>query len=217
MIGCASRLIAVAIFLGWTAQSVAQVVRLPAVEPPSEAYPGLLLSHPDSSSELLQPPIAPTETPDPDRPPDARDGLFQKLIFTYTWLGSGRAYGLGMSEVELKTVLALPVPSRRWPLIVTPGFGVHYLDGPEVSDLPPRLYDAYAQFRWMRRLGPRWAIDVAVTPGVYSDFQQSTDEALRITGHGAAMFTWNPSTKLVLGVAYLDREDLGVLPIGGII
>jgi len=199
------------------APAAAQVVRLPTVEPPSEAYPGQLLSHPDSSVEVLDPPLALIEPPDPDRPPDARDGFFQKAILETTWLASGGAYGLGTTDVELKTVVALPIPSRRWPMIVTPGFAVHYLDGPTVTDLPARLYDAYTQFRWFRRFSPRWAMDLAVTPGVYSDFEQGSDEGLRITGHGAAMFTWSETTRLVFGVAYLDREDLGVLPIGGIL
>lgn len=193
-----------------------EVVRLPAVEPPTATIPGDLLYSPDFSAEVT-PPLEFTEPPDPDRPPDARDGIFQKLIFNYTWLAPGGASGLGMSDVELKTVLAFPIPSREWPLIVTPGFTARILDGPEVSDLPPRLYDAGIQFRSMRRLTPRWAMDVAVAPGVHSDFEQSSDEALRITGYGAAMFTWTPTAKLLFGVAYLDREDLRVLPVGGII
>jgi len=122
-----------------------------------------------------------------------------------------------MNDLQLKTVLAFPIPSREWPLIVTPGFGAHFLDGPAATDLPPRLYDAYVQFRSMKRLTPRWAMDLAVTPGVYSDFQQHTDEAVRITGYGAAMYTWTPTTKLLMGVAYLDRKDLRIMPIGGIL
>jgi hypothetical protein len=60
-------------------------------------------------------------------------------------------------------------------------------------------------------------MDLAVAPGVYSDFEQDVDEALRITGHGAALYDWTPTTRLMLGVAYLDREDVSVLPIGGVI
>jgi hypothetical protein len=201
-----------------TGVALPQVIRLPAVEPPMAIAPGEVILAPDVGDELLLPPPEFAEpAPDPDRPPDARDGLFQKLIFTDTWLARTGTYGLGMSDLQLKTVLAFPIPSRDWPLIVTPGFGVHFLDGPVVSDLPPRLYDAYVQFRSMKRLSPRWAADVGITPGVYSDFEQSSDKAFRITGYGAAMFTWTPTTKLLLGVAYLDREDLRVLPIGGIL
>jgi len=156
--------------------------------------------------------------PEPDRPADARPGVFQKLIFNSTWLAPSREPDeLGATELELKTVLAFPVPSRESPLIVTPGFAVNYLDGPAIADLPSRVYEAYAQFRWRHRLRPRLGLDLALTPGVYSDFRQGSDEAVRIAGHGAGMFTWNPRLKLVLGVAYLDREDVGVIPLGGVI
>jgi len=196
---------------------VAQVVRLPAVIAPEESYPGQLVSHPGSPAELLQAPGEINPPEQPERPPDARPGMFQKLIFTGTWLGGGGDDDFGVTQMELKSILALPIPSRTYPLIITPGFAVRYLDAPASADLPPRGYDAYTQFRWMRRLGERWGIDLAVTPGVFSDFMQSSDEAFRITGHGVTAWTWTPTTKIVLGAAYIDRRSTDVLPICGVI
>ncbi|NUQ63684.1 MAG: hypothetical protein HUU20_14500 [Pirellulales bacterium] len=162
--------------------------------------------------------LEPAPPPNPDRPPDARDGMFQKLTFSETWLAGGQgADALGMNDLELKMVLALPVPSRTFPMVITPGFVAHYLEGPRVSDLPPRVYEAYTQFRWFRRYTPRWASDLAVSPGLFTDFERGSDDALRITGHGAAIFDWTATTRIVFGVGYLDRENLGVLPIGGVI
>jgi hypothetical protein len=195
----------------------AQVVRLPAVMPPSEEYPGRVISHPGPSADFAQPVPELIEPENPDRPPDARDGVFQKLIFASTWLASGTARGFGVAEMELKTVLGFPVPSRRSPLVVTPGFAVYYLDEPAGADLPARVYEAAVQFRWWKRFTPRFGIDFAVTPGVFSDFQQSTDEAVRTPGHVAARFEWTPRLDCVLGAAYLDREDVDVLPIGGLV
>ncbi len=144
--------------------------------------------------------------------------MFQKITFQSTWLAGGHsADAFGMTDLELKTILALPIPSREYPLIITPAFAVHYLEGPQQSDLPPRVYDAYTQFRWLRRISPKLGVDLAVTPGVFSDFEQGYSDALRITGYGAGVYTWSPTTKLVLGAAYLDRENVSVLPIGGII
>jgi len=195
----------------------AQVVRLPAVMPASEQYPGRVVSHPGSSVELPQPLPEFIESENPDRPPDARDGVFQKLIFTSTWLNSGTAGGFGIAEQELKTVLGFPFPSRRSPLVVTPGFAVAYLDEPAGVDLPARVYEATVQFRWWKRFTPRFGIDFAVTPGVFGDFDQSGDEALRTPGHVAARFEWTPNLDVVLGAAYLDRDDVSVLPIGGVV
>jgi len=65
-----------------------QEVRLPAVEPPTAISPGGVLLAPEADEELLVPSFEPPEPPpDPDRPPDARDGLVQKLIFTATAWG----------------------------------------------------------------------------------------------------------------------------------
>ena len=58
--------------------------------------------------------LTPEPPVDPDRPPDARDGMF-KLIFTSAYLdssGSGRSW---VTELDLRTVLALPIPSPQAP------------------------------------------------------------------------------------------------------
>ena len=196
----------------------AQVVRLPAVEAPDPLYPGRTVSYPGSAAQLMQAPGGLDLPQEPERPPGARPGMFQKLIFTGGWLAGGNGgEELGTSDLDLKTILAFPIPSGDYPLIVTPGFAVHYLDGPTVQDLPARVYDAYAQFRWMRRLGPQLGIDLALTPGVFSDFEQSSDDAVRLTGYGAAQWTAAEDFKVVLGAAYIDRWSTDVLPICGVI
>jgi len=203
------------------------VRRLPTLMPASEPYPEQVvpyaaveeqyLPYDDAAALWPDPGVESPSAPDPDRPLDARDGVFQKLIFTETWLAAGGSHGLGMNQAELQTVLALPCPTVDSPLVITPGFAAHFLEGPTVIDVPARVYDAYAEFRWLHRFGPRWAADVAVAPGVYSDFRQGSDEAVRITGHAAGMFTWKPNLKLVGGISYLDRYDINWLPIGGLI
>lgn len=221
-------LLAVLLWLGVSPVG-AQVVRLPEVATSGRLPPGHLpgrghppsterfASHADSAAELIEAPGEPDLPDGPERPPDARPGMFQKLIFDGQWLARGGSDGLGLSSMQLSAVLAVPVPSRSYPLIITPGFAVHYFDGPSGWDLPPRVYDAYTQFRWMRRLSPRLGIDLAITPGAFSDFQQGCDDQLRITGHGVAAWTATPALKIVLGAAYVDRMKTDVLPVCGLI
>jgi Domain of unknown function (DUF6268) len=204
------------LFLGHTPLA-AQVVRLPEVVPEQEKYPGQLVSHPDSSAEILQAPGG-TVADVPAQPPsDVRAGMFQKLIFNGTWLAGGNdRRSFGQTDLESKIILALPCPTRDSPLVITPGFTVHYLEGPANVDLPPQLYETYMQFRWLSQVTPQWGLDFAVTPGVFSDFNQGANDAFRLTGHGAAAWTYNPTTKFILGAAYLDTFDINVSPIGGI-
>lgn len=207
------------LFLLPAASLSAQVVRLPAVDCQQRPYPIRLASHPDSSAELTEAPgqVTTLGTQEPKLPKDVRSGFFQKVLFYGTWLPGGGDRGFGQNDLQAELITALPCPTTKSPLIMTSGFSVHYLDGPEGVDLPPRLYEAYMQFRWMAQVTPRLGLDFALTPGVWSDFEQGADEAFRMPGHGAAAWTWTEYAKIVLGAAYLDRPDVDVIPIGGII
>jgi hypothetical protein len=200
-----------------------EVIRLPAVLPEEQSPPGQLVSHPDSSSEILQSPgdsdIAPaTPLPGEQRlPPGVRNGFFQKVLFDATWLAPGGIDGMGTNDLQLKSIFAMPCPTINSPLVITPGFAVHYLQGPQNVDLPPRLYDSYVDFRWLSQVTPTLGLDLALTPGVFSDFDQESSKSFRMQGHGAAAWTWNETTKFVVGAAYLDRPDVEIIPIGGVI
>jgi len=181
---------------------------------------------PDAVVTLVPPidqppsPVLP-ETADSDErpplPPGARAGIFQRILFTGTWLPTFGGNDLGTTELDLSAVLGFPAPTRQSPLLVTPDFAVHYLDGPTTVNLPPRVYNASVEFRWMRKLSPRWAMDLAVQPGVFSDFRTGANDAVRVLGRGLAIYDPNPTTRLVFGVAHLARTDVKVLPIGGVI
>ncbi len=198
---------------------LAQVIRLPAVAPPDEGPPGQLVSHPDSSAEILQAPgqnEPPLET-ESKLPPGVRNGFFQKVLFDGDWLAGGGSDGLGIEDLHLQGVFALPCPTRNSPLVMTPGFAVHFLQPPAAADLPPRIYDAVMQFRWLSQVTHALGLDLAVTPGVYSDFDQESSKAFRVSAHAAMAWTWTETAKLVLGAAYLDRPDVEAIPIGGLI
>ena len=197
---------------------------LPEPLPPPESDPAAPQPSPQGRRFLPQPgdhnaPQPDGSTPDdPSQlPPGTRPGVFQKAILESTWLAPGHGQDVGITDVEVKAVFGFPCPTRQSPLVVTPGWAVHLFDGPALGDLPPGVYDAYMQFRWLARPWPRLGIDLAVTPGWYSDLKQGSGEALRITGHGAGLYTCSQTLKLAFGVAYLDRRDVPVLPIGGII
>jgi hypothetical protein len=181
------------------------------------------VSHPDSSSQILQSPgdgdVAPA-VPQPDQPrlpPGVRNGVFQKVLFDATWLAPGGADGLGTNDLQLQGIFALPCPTINSPLVITPGFAVHYLQGPQNADLPPRLHDGWVDFRWMSQVTPTLGLDLAVTPSIFSDFNQDSSKALRLPAHAAAAWTWNETTKIVVGAAYLARPDVVAIPIGGVV
>ena len=93
---------------------------------------------------------------------------------------------------------------------------VHFVSGPVQTDMPPQLYDFDIGF--VRRdtiLSPALAYEVAFRVGFFSDFEGSARKGLRFPGHAVLFYQVSESRQLVLGVDYLDRDDIAVLPVFG--
>lgn len=145
--------------------------------------------------------------------PGARPGIFQGGTLGATWLAGS---DLQMVDALTQASFGFPFPSREAPVVFTPGYGLHLLDGPADLDVPPQLHDAWLETRFPRRLSEKLMLDVAVAVGYYSDFERRSDDAIRITGRAIALYDWSPKSKVALGVVYLDRNDVTVLPAVGL-
>lgn len=182
-------------------------------EPPEVRLAGLAEDTIAPMNQVLAEPQAPL-------PPGARDGVFQKIYFTGTWLPplSEEPDSLGFGDLETGVVLGFPMLRRDTPLLVTPQFGVHLLDNAGAFDIPSTLYDAGIEFRHLRKFGNGpWAMDAAVTVGYYSDFEQGSGDAVRVSGRGLGVYESSPTTKWLVGVAYLNRAGASVMPVAGVI
>jgi hypothetical protein len=147
-----------------------------------------------------------------------KDGFFQKVDFSTGWIDRSRPTAFGITEVDLFARFALPAPTTEWPLVLQPTFNVRFLDGPTAPDLPPQLYETFLEFLWLPRVHPRWLGIVSIAPSYYGDFEVEEGEAWRLTGKGLVRFDWVPDRLQVLfGVLYLNRQDVRLLPAGGLI
>jgi hypothetical protein len=153
-------------------------------------------------------------------PPGAKPGPLQQVIFTTTELPRLGGDGLGLTTLDTSLTIGLPAPTVESPLLITPGFGTTFVDEPTGAadpGLPAQLYESWLQARWMRKIGDRFGVDLAVAPGWYSDFVNDTPQALRVTGHGFGAWEYSPNLRVVAGVIYLDRYDVNLLPAGGLL
>lgn len=148
-----------------------------------------------------------------------RNGFFQKLSLTATWLHEGNdPQDFGFTEIDAFASFALPFPIAAWPLVITPGYNMHLLSGPQSTDLPARLHDAYIDFMWLPTFVNRYTLLLAVMPGYYSDFEVRDADAFRVTGKGLLIYDAIPDRlQLIGGVIYLGRDNLKLLPVGGVI
>jgi hypothetical protein len=171
----------------------------------------------DLTEPLLPDDVAP---PGPPRQEFEQPGPLQQLIFTTTELPRLGDDGLGLTTLDTSLTIGLPAPTVESPLLVTPGFGTTFVDeatGAADPGLPAQLYESWLQARWLRKIGDRFGVDLAVAPGWYSDFVNDTPQSLRVTGHGFGAWEYSKDLRVVAGVIYLDRYDVNLLPAGGLL
>jgi len=153
-----------------------------------------------------------------DRLAEHKDGFFQKFEFSAAWLPRTSNGNLGMTETRAFLTVATPLPSRDYPLLISPGYDAVLLDGPPTPDLPPQVHGAYLELMWLPKLSARWLGIISASPGFFGDDSTSANEALRVKARGLVRYDWVPDRlQLLAGVLYLDRYDLNWLPAGGVI
>ena len=128
---------------------------------------------------------------------------------------------LSVQDIEIATTVNFPnFLYSGLPLRVSPGFVLNLWQGPHQAttgfDLPSRAYSAYFAFDYLTPTNQPLGAELNFTLGVYSDFNHVTSDSLRLTGVGLGWWRLAPQTTAKLGVEYLDRVDIKILPAAGI-
>jgi len=161
----------------------------------------------------------------PAVPAMAMTKALQEIRLDYHWFAGHGAGELGINDIELNARFAIPfLRNAETPLLITPGFAVHYWEGP-VSDpvtfrpsLPARTYDAYLDTAWNPQLLTWLGAELSFRIGLYDDFvRKVTIDSLRFTGTGLGVVSLSPNLKVKGGVMYLDRNRIKILPAGGVV
>jgi hypothetical protein len=146
--------------------------------------------------------------------------LMQQISWEQTWLyDNGSPDALGINRTELDVTFGVPIFSNPdTPLLITPGFAFNWLSGPRLPgyDLPPRVYDAYLDTAWHPQISQFFSADLGLRTGVYSDFNEVNSDSFRIMGRGLGVMSLTPQMDFLLGAWYLDRNDIKILPAGGV-
>ena len=140
------------------------------------------------------------------------------------WMPGKSDKEFSINDVELTATFAFPFfYNPQTPLLITPGFAIHYWSGPTGLskdygiDLPPRVYDAYLDTAWNPQVTQWLSGELDFRIGVYSDFQRFDAKSIRYIGDAFAVLAFTPSFRVKAGVMYLDRNHIKLLPSGGIV
>jgi hypothetical protein len=163
----------------------------------------------------------------PAAPAMAMTKALQELRLDYHWFAGHGVKELGINDAEISAKFAIPfLYNSETPLLITPGFAVHYWEGPvsvipgppPPADLPARTYDAYLDAAWKPQILPWLGGELSARIGLYDDFRRKvTTDTFRFTGTGLGVVSVSPNVKVKAGVMYLDRNFIKLLPSGGIV
>jgi hypothetical protein len=147
--------------------------------------------------------------------------LLKQARLDYTWLPGGASKGLQINDVELSATFNVPVVEGWAPLLLTPYAAARFWQVPRgavaAPDLPSNLYDLNLEIGWRPRLA-RWLFaDLAVTPGVYTDFKDVSGNSFQMRGRGLAIVAFSEQCQIALGGLYVNRNKTKFLPAGGLI
>lgn len=166
--------------------------------PPEDEIEGIILESKDAGQEAMQ--LFCSE----------RYSSYRTAETAMTYMpGSDSQFGWFSLESQ-------PYLSRRKAAGITSAIDIHFLNGPGTVDLPARLFDFVLGYQVRASLSKRIAFDLAANVGIYSDFEDSARDGLRFPSHAVGMYRWNRNTDLVLGVDYLSRDDVKILPVFGV-
>ncbi|HBE68009.1 MAG TPA: hypothetical protein DDW52_07650 [Planctomycetaceae bacterium] len=105
------------------------------------------------------------------------------------------------------------------PLYMMPSFSLHQWDGPKAvdADLPALAYSAFLDLGWESDPARILGAELGLRVGMFTDFNTSISDSLRVLGRGIGRIRLTPRATLKLGVLYLDRVKVKLLPAGGLL
>jgi hypothetical protein len=150
--------------------------------------------------------------------------FLQEIRLTHEWIYDDEdPDAVEINSTEVSATFAIPAFGLRTPFLITPGFALHLFDGPDhvpstgLADLPPETYDGFLDVGWNPQVNNWFGAELGVRTGVYTDFDHFSTDSFRIMGRGIAVVRVTPTLAGKLGVLYIDRNDIKLLPVFGVV
>ncbi len=147
--------------------------------------------------------------------------FMQEIRLGETYIYDPPYKGVSLNDIETSATFRIPTSFTQMPFLVTPGFGLQLWSGPQhtaatPADLPGQTYSAYVDTGWDPQFSPWFGMELGVRVGVYTDFNTFNSHSIREMGRGLAVINYSPTVQLKVGVVYLDRNHIKLLPAGGV-
>lgn len=145
--------------------------------------------------------------------------LVNDVRFRDTYVvGGDDGNDLGINDAEVSVSFTFPnFLTSGQPLFITPAFAIHNWDGPKdgIHNLPGSAYSAYLDLQFATDPNLQISGEFGARVGVYTAFDTLTQDSVRYQGLALGVVRITPTLKAKLGVMYIDRNDIKILPAGG--
>lgn len=127
---------------------------------------------------------------------------------------------LGNMDFEGSLVFACPrFFGSTQPLYIIPSYAQTLWDGPSTpgADLPGNAFGGFLDLSWETDPAQTFGVELGVRVGVFSAFDAISSESIRVPVKALGRLRLTPNSTARLGVYYLDRNKVKLLPAGGIL
>jgi hypothetical protein len=152
--------------------------------------------------------------------------VFQGARLRHTWLSGTSGFNdknnssLEINDTDASLVFAIPnfLNSSR-SLYIIPSYSHHLWDGPKtaLSDLPANAFSGFIDSGWDSNPLQTLGFELGVRVGVFSDFDAISSDSIYVQGKGVGRLRLTPNATAKLGVIYLDRNKVKLLPVVGVL
>jgi hypothetical protein len=195
----------------------------------SNASPWIVPTQGTGASASLVPPGYPPQQPNGFQQTFAQTmHVYQGVRGSWAYLlGDGQGTRVGINELDTSATFALPFfhnsPANinHAPLLITPGFGLQLWDGPQTTrsmraDLPSSTYDVFVDAAWNPQFTPLFGAELGIRVGIFTNWDVFVMESWRIMGRAIGTLQLTPTWQGKLGIVYLDRNQVKLLPAVGL-
>jgi hypothetical protein len=130
--------------------------------------------------------------------------------FNALWDPNNGGYkSLGLTQLDLSTTLTLMLPNPISPFLITPSFQTTFFDSKTNGGTTSKtLYTTGLDFRWIKPvIRNKLTFDTGCAVQYSGDFEVEGDKSLRFPARFMSIWNCKPHLKMILGLAYLDRDD----------
>jgi hypothetical protein len=149
--------------------------------------------------------------------------FLQEVRVVHEWIFEDEdPNALEINATEVTATFAVPAFGWQTPFLITPGFSLNMFDGPTrgapaFADLPPQTYDAFLDVGWNPQINNWLSAELGARPSVSTDFDHFATDSFRIIGRGIGVVRITPALAVKAGISYLDRNDIKLLPVAGVV